>query len=200
MELARERNCDEARRRQCEASPLERQERGRQQEGDEPEEVPRRLTDAIGHEAEDEAADECRRARQAEGAQPPAPDGARRDERQQDEQVIRPHVSEGGAQGPVRPAEQPALHVRRRLRLGAKRVRVGERRARVPELMSDEPEPPAELQVIARRCLAVPRSRPREVVPVDVADRRPRRPERARGIEGECSEHERATGGHGRRR
>ena len=147
MELARERNGDEAGRRQREASPLERQERRGQEEGDEPEEVPRRLADAVRHEAEDEAADERRRARQAERAQPPAPERARRDERQQDEEVVRPHVPEGGAQGPVRPAEQPALHVRRRLRLGAEGVRVGERRvAHSPELMADEPEPPAELR------------------------------------------------------
>ncbi len=200
MELARERNGDEACRREREASPLERQERRRQQEGDEAEEVPGRLADAIRHEAEDEAADERRGARQAEGAQPPASERARRDERQQDEEVVRPHVAERGARGPVRPAEQPPLDVRRRLRLGAKRVRVGERRVRVPELVADEPEPPAELQVVARRRLPVARGRPREVVAVDVPDRRPRRPERAGGVERECDEHERAAGGHGRRR
>ena len=72
MELARERNGDEARRRQREAPPLERQERRRQQEGDEPEEMPGRLADAVRHETEDEAADERRGTRQAEGAQPPA--------------------------------------------------------------------------------------------------------------------------------
>ena len=49
--------------------------------------------------------------------------------------------------------------------------------------MADEPEPPTELEMVARGCLAVTGRRSGEIVVVDVADRRPRRPERARGVE-----------------
>ena len=51
------------------------------------------------------------------------------------------------------------------------------------DLVTDQPEGPAELQVVARCGLAVAGGRARQVVVVHVADRGPRRPERARAVE-----------------
>ena len=63
--------------------------------------------------------------------------------------------------------------------------------------MPDEPERPAELQVVSRSSLTVTGSRTSEVVGVDVADRGPGRPERAGGVEpdGERDQAEALPGG-----
>ena len=159
MELARERQRAEHERRDDEPPALEREQQRREQERDEAEQVPGRLADAVRHEAEDRAADERRRAREPERAQPPAREPAGEQEREEDDQVVRPHVAEGGGKRPVRRPEQPALEVRRRLGLRPERVRVGERRVCARELVPDEPERPAELEMVARGGLAVAQPR-----------------------------------------
>jgi hypothetical protein len=199
VELPGERQRDEACAREHEAAPLERQERGGEEEGDEPEQVTGGLADAVRHQAEDEPAEERGSAREPERAQPPAREDPGRDEREENDQVVGPRVAERGTEGPVGETEQPALEVRRRLRLRTERVRVGERRAAVTELVTDEPEAPAELEVVTRRSLPMTGGGAREVVVVDVPDRRPRRPERTRGVQREGGQHEGTAGGHGRR-
>ena len=183
MELAGERKGGQARRREHESPTLEREQRRRKEERHEPEEMSGRLSDPVRHEAEDEAADERRRSRDLQCAQPPAREPAGEHEREQHHEVVRPDVPECRRERPVRDAEQPALEVRRRLGLGTERVRVDERRLPLLELVAYEPEGPAKLEVVAGCRLSVTCGRPGEVVVVDVADSRPRRPDGARGIE-----------------
>src|SRR6185312_10059860 len=111
--------------------------------------------------------------------------------------VVRPDIAEGARERPVGEPEEPTLQARRRLRLGPERVRIGERRGAPLELVADEPEAPAELEVVARRGLAIAGGGPGEVVALDVADRRPRRPQRADGIESERNGDEANRAGRG---
>jgi hypothetical protein len=196
VELAREGDRREGERRNDVASALEGEQHGRQQERDQPEEMPRGLADAVRHQAEHRTPDERRRAGDVERPEPPAREAAREDERQQHDEVVRPHVSECDSEWPVREPEEPALEARRRIRFRPEGVRVGERRGAALELVADEPEGPAELEVVACRGLPVTRGGTGEVVTVDVADRRPRRPERAEGVERARNEDESLTAGH----
>ena len=197
MELAGERDRGEDERRHDEAPPLEGEQHRGQEERDEPEQMPGRLPHPVWHQAEDHASDECRRTRDVERAQPPARERPGEHEREEHDEVVRPDVPEQGGKRPVRQAQQPALEVRRRLGLGAEGVRVGQGRGAVLELMTDEPEAPAELQVVAGGRLSVPGRGAGEVVPLDVPDRRPGRPERAGRVQPERHENEAgATGGH----
>ena len=66
MELSRERERGQDDPGEHEAPSLESEEHGREEERDQPEEVPGRLADPIGHQAEDDAADESGRGRDAE--------------------------------------------------------------------------------------------------------------------------------------
>ena len=183
MELAGERDRHE--RGQCPAEPpaLERQEHRGQQERDEPEQMPRALPDAIRREREHEPAGERGAARQAECPQPPAREPAGGHHREEHEQVVGPRAAEEPFERPVRKTEQPALHVRRRLGLGPERVRIGPWCPDALELMPDEPEGPAQLQVVAGGRLAVPRCGPCEVVVVDVPCRGPRCEQRRSGVD-----------------
>ena len=197
MELPGERDRGEARGRDDETPPLQGKEYRREEERDQPEQVPRRLSHPVRHQAEHDAAEERRGAGDAERPQPRAGSPAGEHEGQEDDQVVRPDVPGRGAERPVRDPEQPSLQARRRLRLRAERVRVGERGSPLTELVPDEPERPAELEVVARGRLAVPRRGPCQVVrAVGVADRGPRRPEGAHGVEREGDEDEARTGGH----
>ena len=117
-----------------EPPPLEREQHRGQEERDEPEQMPGRLSDAVRHQAEHHAADERGGARDVERAEPPARERPGEHERQEHDEVVRPDVPEGGREGPVRKAEQPALEVRRRLGFGAEGVRVGQGRGTVLEL------------------------------------------------------------------
>ncbi len=185
VDLAGERDRGQGERRPHEAPPLEGEQRRREEERDQPEEVPGRLPHPVGRQREDEAARERRPAPEAESPQPPAGEPAGRHEREQHDEVVRPNVPEEHAERPEGEAEEPPLQVRRRARLGAERIRVGPRRRPAVELVAREPERPAELQVVSRRGLAAARSRPGEVAAVDVAHRRPCRPEPAGDVERE---------------
>ena len=92
---------------------------------------------------------------------------------EEEQHVPGPRVAEQPVEGPVREPEQPALDVRRRLRLGPERVRVGPGRRALLELVADEPERVGELEVVARRSLAVARGGTGEIAVVRVPDRRP---------------------------
>ena len=197
VELAGERDRGEDERCDDEPPPLEGEQHRRQEERDEPEQVSGRLPDAVRHQAEHHAADERGGAGDVERAEPPARERPRKHERQEHDEVVRPEVPEGSRERPVREAQQPALEVRRRHGLGAERVRVGQGRGHVLELVPDEPEAPAELEVIARSRLDVTRRWPSEVMVFEVPDRRPRRPERAGRVQPERHENEAgATGSH----
>ena len=153
--------------------------------------MPGRLADPVRHQGEDDAADERSRPRQLQRTEPPARETAGEHERDQDDQVVRPHVAEDGPERPVRHTEEPTLQVRRGLRLGAERVRVREGRRSARELVADEPEGPAELEMVAGGCLAVTDRRSREVVrTVDVTDRGPCGPRCAQRVDREGDEHE----------
>ena len=164
MELAGERDRGEDERCDDEPPPLEGEQHRGQEERDEPEQVPGRLPDPVRHQAEHHAADERGGARDVERAEPPACERPGEHERQEHDEVVRPDVPERSRERPVREAQQPALEARRRLGLGAERVRVGQGRGPVLELVPDEPEAPAELEVVARRSLAVTRRGPGEIV------------------------------------
>ena len=183
MELAREGDGGEREGGDDVPPPLQREQERREQEGDQADQVPGRLAHPVRHQAEDHAAGERGGTGRVERPEPPARERAGEHEREQHNHVVGPHVAEGSRQRPVRQSEQPALEARRRLRLRPERVRVRERRRASLELVPDEPEAPAELEVVSCRRLAVSCRRPREVVTFDVPDRRPRRPERADGIQ-----------------
>ncbi len=141
--------------------------------------------DAVRRECEDEPTGKRRAPTEAQRSQPPAREAPGREEREQDEQVVRPDVAQQPVERPVGRSEQPALDVRRRLRLGPERVRVGPWCGAALELVPDEPERPAELEVVAGGRLAVTGRRSREVVVVGVAHRRARSSdERGRDVEG----------------
>ena len=183
VDLAAERDRGERDRSPDEPAPLEREQHGRQQERDQAEQMAGRLAEPVRRQREDEAADEGGAASEPERSQPPARERAGGDDREEDDEVVRPDVPEQRPQRPERDPEQPPLQVRGRARLRPERVRVGPRRAAVLELVPGEPERPAELEVISGRRLAVARSRPREIAAVDVLHRRPRRPQGAGCVE-----------------
>ncbi len=183
VDLAAERD---RRERDCgpdEPAPLEGQQHGREQKRDQAEQMAGRLAEPVRRQCEDESADERGAADEAERAQPPARQRTGGDDREKDDQVVGPDVPEQRPQRPERDPEQPPLQVRRRCRLRSERVRVGPRSGAVLELVPGQPERPAELEVIAGRCLSVTRSGPGQVPAVDVLHGGPGRPERARGVE-----------------
>ena len=172
MDLAGQWDRDERDRGPAEPSALEREQRRRQKEGDQAEEMPGGLTDAVGSDREHEPAGQRRGPGEPERAQPPAGDSARGDDGQQHDQVVGPDVAEEVAERPERDPEEPPLEVRRRLRLGPERVRVGPRGGAALDLVPGQPERPPELQVVAGGRLAVAGRRACEVVVVRPGARR----------------------------
>ncbi len=183
VDLPGERDRGERERGPHEPPPLEREQPGGQQERDQPEEVPGRLPEPVGREREDETADERRAADEPERPQPPARQRAGGDDREQDDEVVRPDVPEEEPQRPERDPEQPPLQIRRCARLGPEGVRVGPRRRAVLELVARQPESPPELQVVTGRGLAVARRGTRQIAAAGVLHGRPRGQDRAGGVE-----------------
>ncbi len=176
VELPGQRHRDECGRAEREparvavAAALEAEQGERQQEGHHPEQVPRRLHDAVRGEGEGQATEQRGAALQAERAQPPAGRPAGDDVRDQHHGVPRHDGAEQPVDRPVRQPVEPALQVEHGVALRLERVRVAPRRGQPAELVADEPHGVAELEVVAGRGLAVARVGPREVGAVGVAE------------------------------
>ena len=112
----------------------------------------------VGREAEGEAPGERALAAQPQLSQPERREPARADEAEEHEQVPGRDRPERPLQRPVDEPERPAGEIPARLDLRLEAVRITPRRPPVLELVPDEPELVADLEVVARRRLAVPRA------------------------------------------
>ena len=159
MDLAGERDRRQRERGEHEPPPLEREQHRGQEERDLPEQMARALLHAVRREREQHAAEQRGRAREPERAKPPAREATRREERQQQHEVVRP----GGARTPARAARtacrtaSPAGSAARR-DSGWNEYGSSQGACAVLELVSGKPVVPDELQVVARRLLAVARA------------------------------------------
>ena len=151
MHLAGERDRGERGGREPRLPALDAVEREREQHRDRPEQVTRRLRDAVRRQREREPADERRAEPEAERAQPERGEPAGADVRQEHEDVPARDRPEERLQRPVDSRERPAgeVHARLDLRLEAVRIEPGLCSAR--ELVAGQPEGVGRLQVVARR-------------------------------------------------
>ena len=119
-------------------------------------EAPLRLE--VGREAEGEAPGERTLAAQPQLSQPERCESTRAQKAEEHEQVPGRDRPERPLQRPVDEPERPAGEIPARLDLRLEAVRITPRRPPVLELVPDEPELVADLEVVARRRLAVPRA------------------------------------------
>ena len=195
MHLARERNrrerCPGEREPPGRAPPcaFDRPQRERQQDGNRPEQVADALGDAVRRDRERKAADECRRAREPELAQPRAREQPGERVAHDLHCVPREDEAEQRAERPEQEAERPAGEIGLRAGFRAKRERIEPRCVAVLELVADEPPVIQGLQVIARRRLAVSRGASGEERGARVKDGGPRRRNAGGDVQHACERH-----------
>ena len=151
MHLAGERDRGERGGREPRLPALDAVEREREQHRDRPEQVTRRLRDAVRREREREPADERRAKPEAECAQPQRGEATGADVCQQHEDVPARHRPEQRPQRPVDHRERPAGEVHARLDLRLEAVGIEPGLCTPRELVAGQPEGVGRLQVVARR-------------------------------------------------
>ena len=134
--------------------------------------MPGRLRDAIRRERERQSADERRRVREPERAQPECRETAGADVGQEHEDVPAGDGSEQRLEWAEHGRERPAREVDPRLELRLEAVGVEPRRLAARELVAGKPEAVDRLQMVARRDASLGRDAVAQEALVGAAERR----------------------------